>query len=98
VEEIIFAIPALPSLSEIATGKPLYQSVKELRIEDLIPRRPAKVNIEEIARFLSDKVVLVTRAGGSFGGELCKQLSSFPLKKLVLLSKGENSLFILSKS
>jgi FlaA1/EpsC-like NDP-sugar epimerase len=88
----------LPSLSEIAPGKPLYQSVKELRIEDLLPRRSVKVNIGEIARFLSDKVVLVTGAGGSIGGELCKQLSSFPLKKFILLGKGENSLFILSRS
>jgi FlaA1/EpsC-like NDP-sugar epimerase len=88
----------LPSLSEIAPGKPLYQSVKELRIEDLLPRRSVKVNIGEIARFLSDKVVLVTGAGGSIGGELCKQLSPFPLKKLILLDKGENSLFILSRS
>jgi FlaA1/EpsC-like NDP-sugar epimerase len=85
-------------LSEIAPGKPLYQSVKELRIEDLLPRRSVKVNIGEIARFLSDKVVLVTGAGGSIGGELCKQLSSFPLKKFILLGKGENSLFILSRS
>jgi len=88
----------LPSLSEIAPGKPLYQSVKELRIEDLLPRRSVKVNIGEIARFLSDKVVLVTGKGGSIGGELCNQLSSFPLKKLILLGKGENSLFILSRS
>jgi FlaA1/EpsC-like NDP-sugar epimerase len=88
----------LPSLSEIAPGKPLYQSVKELRIEGLLPRRSVKVNIGEIARFLSDKAVLVTGEGGSIGGELCKQLSSFPLKKLILLGKGENSLFILSRS
>jgi FlaA1/EpsC-like NDP-sugar epimerase len=87
----------LPSLSEIAPGRPLYQSVKELKMEDLLPRRSAKVNIGEIARFISGKVVLVTGAGGSIGGELCKQLSSFPLKKLILLGKGENSLFNLEQ-
>jgi len=97
VRETPVRFSTLPSLSEIAPGKPLYQSVKELRIEDLLPRRSVKVNIGEIARFLSGKVVLVTGAGGSIGGELCKQLSSFPLKKLVLLGKGENSIFRLEQ-
>jgi FlaA1/EpsC-like NDP-sugar epimerase len=97
VREIPVRFSTLPSLSEIAPSKPLYQSAKELRIEDLLPRRSVKVNIGEIARFLSDKVVLVTGAGGSIGGELCKQLSSFPLKKLVLLGKGENSIFHLEQ-
>ncbi|MGB9607794.1 MAG: UDP-N-acetylglucosamine 4,6-dehydratase family protein, partial [bacterium] len=83
----------LPSLGEILPGKPLYQSVRELKIEDLLPRLPAKVKIEEIASFLAGKVVLVTGAGGSIGGELSKQIASYPLKKLVLLGHGENSLF-----
>jgi FlaA1/EpsC-like NDP-sugar epimerase len=97
VRETPVRFSTLPSVSEIAPGQPLYQSVKELRIEDLLPRRSVKVNIGEIARFLSGKVVLVTGAGGSIGGELCKQLSSFPLKKLVLLGKGENSIFHLEQ-
>ncbi|MGB9877561.1 MAG: polysaccharide biosynthesis protein [bacterium] len=83
----------LPSLGEILPGKPLYQSVRELKIEDLLPRLPAKVKIEEIASFLAGKVVLVTGAGGSIGGELSKQIASYPLKKLILLGHGENSLF-----
>lgn len=91
-------LTALPSIRELALGKPLYQSLKDIDLADLLPRPFVEVNMtEEIGKFFQGKVVLVTGAGGSIGAELCRQLASFPLKKLVLLGHGENPLFFIEQ-
>jgi FlaA1/EpsC-like NDP-sugar epimerase len=56
-------------------------------------RDPVRLNLEEIARYLNDKVVLVTGAGGSIGSELCRQICRFRPRQLILLENSENNLY-----
>jgi FlaA1/EpsC-like NDP-sugar epimerase len=49
--------------------------------------------MKSIGDYLADKVVLVSGAGGSIGTELCRQISLFAPKNIILLDKTENSLF-----
>ena len=49
--------------------------------------------MQDIAGYLNGRVVLVTGAGGSVGSELCIQAASFRPRLLVLLGRGENSLY-----
>lgn len=69
------------------------QRLREIQLEDLLRREPVKLNLEEIARYLNDKTVLVSGAGGSIGSELCRQVCMHGIKKIILLDNNENALF-----
>ena len=79
----------LPSIDEVQTSKTKFRFLPEVRIEDLLGREEIKINLDEIASALKGKVVMVTGAAGSIGSELCRQLCSFQVKKLVLFDSGE---------
>ncbi len=86
-------VKILPGVYELIDGKVTINHIKKVELEDLLGREPVKVNIEEIAGYLSGEIVLVTGAGGSIGSELCRQVAQFVPKRLLLLGHGENSIF-----
>ncbi len=70
--------------------------VKDLRplsIEDLLNRDPVRMNLKEIGSYITGKTVLVTGAGGSIGSEICRQVLRLSPTKLILLGRGENSIY-----
>ena len=79
----------LPSIDKLQTGKSQFHFLPEVRIEDLLGRDEIRINMKEIADSLKGKVVLVTGAAGSIGSELCRQLCTFGLKKLILFDSAE---------
>lgn len=88
-------INVLPGLYQLMDGKASMQQLRPLQIEDLLPRDPVKLDLQEIAGYLTDKVVLITGAGGSIGSELCRQVMKMKPKQLVLLGRGENSIYLI---
>lgn len=66
---------------------------KDIEIEDLLGRDQIRLEEEEVEQFIKNKTVLVTGAGGSIGSELCRQITSFNPKKLVMIDIYENSLY-----
>ncbi|MCR2822042.1 polysaccharide biosynthesis protein [Lederbergia panacisoli] len=83
----------LPLLEDLVTGKIAVNEFRDIQVEDLLGREPVELNIDSISEYITDKVVLVTGAGGSIGSEICRQISKFNPKKLVLLGHGENSIY-----
>lgn len=75
-----------------ATASPLSR-FRELRLEDLLRREPVRLDTDQIRERIRNKVVLITGAGGSIGSELCRQVSRFSPRKLVLLERAESDLF-----
>lgn len=67
--------------------------LREVQPQDLLLREEARVDIKEIASYLTGKTILVTGAGGSIGSELCRQVAMFGPARLFLLGRGENSIF-----
>ena len=70
--------------------------VKDLRplaIEDLLNRQPVRMNVKEVGQYLTGKTVLVTGAGGSIGSEICRQVLRMNPARLILLGRGENSVY-----
>ncbi|MGO0062393.1 polysaccharide biosynthesis protein [Brevibacillus fluminis] len=86
------SIKLLPSVSDVVNEKVTIQAIRDVRIEDLLGREAITMDLSEIAGYLQDQVILVTGAGGSIGSELCRQISRFRPKKLLLLGRGENSI------
>jgi len=82
-----------PALGELINGNISFNSIREVSFEDLLSREAVKLDTEGIGGYLTGKVVLISGAGGSIGSELCRQVSSFSPRDLVLLDKTENSLF-----
>ena len=79
-----------PPIDEIVDGKltPM-NSIRNIKIEDLLGREEIRISLEEIKVNFRDKTVLVTGAAGSIGSELCRQLATFGIRRLVLFDNAE---------
>lgn len=82
-----------PDLNEWIKGGGKTPQLRNIKIEDLLRRDPIKLNMEQVAKFLNNKSVLVTGAGGSIGSELCRQIAKMSPRVLYLLGRGENSIY-----
>lgn len=71
--------------------------VADIKIEDLLGRGEIHLEQNEISSYLTDQVVVVTGAGGSIGSELCRQISKFQPRKLIMIDINENSLYMLEQ-
>lgn len=90
-------IKIIPTAHELLSGKVTIADLREVRIEDLLGRAPAKINTDEISAFIKEKTVLVTGAAGSIGSEIVRQCITFEPKKLYLLDFNESGLFDLEQ-
>jgi FlaA1/EpsC-like NDP-sugar epimerase len=86
-------VSILPGVHEIINGDVTISKIRPVQIEDLLGRKEVKINLEEVAGYLKNEVVLVTGAGGSIGSELCRQVASFQPKSLLLLDHAENNVY-----
>lgn len=86
-------VQTVPGIYELIDGKIDIQQLRNIDLEDLLRREPVRLEINEISGYLKGKRVLVTGAGGSIGSELCRQIARLGPSQLVLLGKGENSIY-----
>jgi FlaA1/EpsC-like NDP-sugar epimerase len=91
--EISVKARIVPSLHEIVHGRVQVSRIRDVEIEDLLGREPVQLDDRNLHEFLSDKVVMVTGAGGSIGSELVRQLTQFRPKRLLLVERAEFMLF-----
>jgi FlaA1/EpsC-like NDP-sugar epimerase len=73
------------------------RQLREVRVEDILGREPVHMELERVGAYLRGQVVLVTGAGGSIGGELCRQIARVGPRKLVLVDHAEDNLFEISR-
>ena len=86
-------VKTIPGIYELINGKVTVQQLRNIDLEDLLRRDSVKLNLTQIAGYLTGKRVLVTGAGGSIGSELCRQIAKMAPSSLTLLGKGENSIY-----
>lgn len=86
-------VQTLPALSDIARGKVTVSDLRELDIEDLLGRDAVTPNHLLLARNVTDKIVLVTGAGGSIGSELCRKIQQLGPRQLLLFDSSEHALY-----
>ncbi len=85
-------IRILPGIYDLSK-KGLVHSLRDIQMEDLLRREAVQVDLDEMAKYVGNKTVLVTGAGGSIGSELCRQLANFSPRQLILLDSSENNLY-----
>jgi FlaA1/EpsC-like NDP-sugar epimerase len=83
----------LPSLIDLVNEKVTIKALRDVEIDDLLGREPAKLNTREISVYLEGKIVLVTGAGGSIGSELVRQIIRFRPRRVIGIDIDENALF-----
>ncbi|MBT8624785.1 polysaccharide biosynthesis protein [Polynucleobacter paneuropaeus] len=87
------SVRTLPNLSDLAQGKITVSDVRELDIDDLLGRESVAPDLELLSKNITGKVVMVTGAGGSIGGELCRQIIGQKPKALIILDLSEFALY-----
>jgi FlaA1/EpsC-like NDP-sugar epimerase len=93
VEHAGLPVKILPSLSHMVNGQASVSDIREVDVADLLGRDPVPPQPALFARNIVGKVVLVTGAGGSIGGELCRQIVSQKPSKVVMLDHSEFNLY-----
>ncbi|MGY6560107.1 MAG: polysaccharide biosynthesis protein [Nitritalea sp.] len=88
-------IPSSVSWFEEKSLKP--SDIKEVRIEDLLPRKSIQLNEAHVASYVKGKRVLVTGAAGSIGSEICRQLMRLQPSEVLLLDQAESALYDLQQ-
>ena len=86
-------IKIMPKIEDVMTGKVSVNDMQEIKIEDLLGREEVKLDMMALSNNLTNKIILVTGAGGSIGSEICRQVAQFQPQQLILLGHGENSIY-----
>lgn len=87
----------IPGVFEILTGDVSLGQIRDVNLEDLLRRPAVQLNTAEIAGYLRNRTVLVTGAGGSIGSEIVRQILPFGPARIVLLGRGEGSIFAIQQ-
>lgn len=87
-------VATVPGVFELLNGAVTVNKVRNIEIEDLLRREPILGDAAAVRALVCGKRVLVTGAGGSIGGELCRQIARGAPAQLYLVGHGENSIFM----
>ena len=86
-------VRTVPSVSELAQGNLKIDDLHAVKIDDLLGRNLVPPNQNYLRSNITDKVVMITGAGGSIGSELCRQIIQLDPKKIILFEQNEYALY-----
>ena len=92
-------VRVIPAMDELLGNKATFSEIglRAVEIKDLLRREPVRLDDSAIAVLVEGRTVMVTGAGGSIGSEICRQVLRFRPKKLLLVERGENALFLIEQ-
>lgn len=88
-------IKVLPSLHLLTDDIVGFRNIRQISIEDVLGREPARTDIKSLSAAIKGKTVMITGAGGSIGSEMVRQCLSLEPKKIIALDVDETELFYL---
>lgn len=83
----------IPGMADVVGGSARLDEIKEVGLDDLLGREAIEPKDVLMSADITDKVVMVTGAGGSIGAELCRQILQQNPSKLVLFELTEFALY-----
>ena len=99
--ESLAGLPArvmdLPTLAELTSGARRIDEFREIDVADILGRDSVQPNDALLWARVSGQVVMVTGAGGSIGGELCRQILPLRPRRLVLFERSEYALYAIEQ-
>ena len=97
LEKYHINVQTIPEFSDILSGKARIENIRDVDIDDLLGRDSVQPMQHLMEASVLGKVVLVTGAGGSIGGELCRQIIELKPRKLILIDHNEFSLYSIER-
>jgi Predicted nucleoside-diphosphate sugar epimerases len=88
-----YKVEIVPALEDLASGKAKVSRIRPVEVEDLLGREEVALDTSAIRKFVENKAVMVTGAGGSIGSELCRQIARLNPRRLVMVDQSEPALF-----
>lgn len=82
----------LPAVSATSSDTVALDSVRKVRIEDLLFRETIEQDRSPVRQLYAGKVVMVTGAAGSIGSEIARQIASYGVRRLILFEMAESPL------
>jgi FlaA1/EpsC-like NDP-sugar epimerase len=98
VTELPVKVKIVPPVEKWLDGTLKTSQIKEVKIEDLLNRKPIQLNNSSVQKELFEKVILITGAAGSIGSEIANQISHYSYKYLVLVDQAESPLYDMQQS
>ena len=86
-------VKSIPSFDKWVDGKISVNQIQDIKIEDLLGRKPIILGKQNVIREINNKVVLVTGAAGSIGSEICRQVMHYNPAKLIMLDQAESPMY-----
>ena len=87
----------VPSIDDWFEGNFSSKQIKDIKIDDLLGRKPIYIKNKNIKNEFLDKVILISGAAGSIGSEITRQVVKYSPKKVILLDQAESSLYDLNQ-
>ncbi|WP_426430428.1 polysaccharide biosynthesis protein [Winogradskyella sp. HB-48] len=86
-------VKIVPPVQSWIDGDLSVGQIKEVKIEDLLGRDPINIKNPDLIDQYDNKVILITGAAGSIGSEICRKVSLYNYKKLILVDNAESALY-----
>ncbi len=86
-------VKSIPAFDKWVDGKFASNQIQDIKIEDLLGRKPIILGKSNVIREINNKVVLVTGAAGSIGSEICRQVMHYNPSKLIMLDQAESPMY-----
>jgi FlaA1/EpsC-like NDP-sugar epimerase len=93
LEQFPLVVQTIPQINDVVSGKAKIEEIRDVDIEDLLGRDEVSPDRAGLSDCISNKVVMVTGAGGSIGSELCRQIIKLNPSRLVLFELSEYALY-----
>jgi len=97
IEKFKLQVMTIPGMADIVSGSTNLDEVKDVEIDDLLGRDSVQPRQDLMSANITNKVVMVTGAGGSIGSELCRQIIRNNPKKIMLFELSEFALYAIEK-
>ncbi len=91
--EIGLEVLDTPEVDKWLEGQLKIPQLRRVALEDLLGRKPIKLDINTIKQGLAGKTIMITGAAGSIGSEIARQMTSFQCEKVILVDQAETPLF-----
>lgn len=93
LEPYALELLSVPNMSDMVSGKHTIDELREVSVQELLGRKPVAPIPELLSANITDKIVMVSGAGGSIGKELCRQIAHHNPALLILLDVCEAFLY-----
>jgi FlaA1/EpsC-like NDP-sugar epimerase len=83
----------IPNMDEMLNGHVAVSSIRDVAYTDLLGRKDIRLDEGIIGRYIENRTILITGAGGSIGSELCRQICRFKPERIILYERAESPLY-----